>query len=120
MRAPAYRRATGRVFVPPARPRARRARAADAAASLFSLPNAAEGFPCGNSHRAAFHKGVREMRRVYMLAGVLTLAVLVTGLHAQDKDKGEKPKDVKSFMKQAHAGDAAFKSVVTKAAKDKE
>jgi len=68
------------------------------------------------------------MQRLFVLAGVVALAVLVAGVRAEDKDdkevkddkKDEKPKNIKAFMKKAHAGDEAFKSVVTKAAKDKE
>src|SRR4051812_32447857 len=66
------------------------------------------------------------MQRLFVLAGVLVLAVLVAGVRAEDKDekdkdvKKEKPKNIKAFMKKAHAGEEAFKAVVTKAAKDKE
>ena len=61
------------------------------------------------------------MYRLYVSAGLLALAVVASGLQAEDKDKkDEKPKDVKAIMKKAHAGDEAFKAVVTGAAKEKE
>src|SRR4051812_40968559 len=69
------------------------------------------------------HKGGDAMR-LFVLTGLLVLAVLVSGLKAEDKDKDtkkeEKPKDISEIMKKAHAGDEAFLATVKGNVKDKE
>ena len=61
------------------------------------------------------------MVRLFVLAGLLALAVLVFGtpLLAEDKDKKKdaKPKSIEEVMERAHAGDDAYKAVVTAALK---
>lgn len=60
------------------------------------------------------------MQRRFVLAGALalTLAILVSGVQADDKDK-EKPKNIKEIMKKTHAGATAYKALIGKAVKDK-
>jgi len=65
------------------------------------------------------------MYRLFVLAGVLTLAVLVAGIQVQaeekDKDKDDsKPKNIKEVMKKAHAADDAFRKGIAKNIKDKD
>jgi cytochrome c556 len=61
------------------------------------------------------------MYRLLVLAGVLSLAVVVAQVQAQDKDtKSDKPKSIGAIMKKAHAGDEALRSAVTKALKAKD
>jgi hypothetical protein len=57
------------------------------------------------------------MYRLFALAGLLALAVIVSGAGAQDKDKKDKPKSIEEIMEKAHAGDDAFRAVVLKAVK---
>jgi hypothetical protein len=61
------------------------------------------------------------MFRLFVLGGLLALAVFVSGVQAQDKDtKKDKPKDIGEIMKKAHAGEGAFRSAVTRAIKAKD
>src|SRR5690349_11012706 len=60
------------------------------------------------------------MYRLFVLAGLLVLAVVVSGaVEAQDKSTKDKPKSIGEIMKKAHAGDGALKTAVTKAVKAK-
>jgi len=66
------------------------------------------------------------MYRLFVLAGLLALAVIVSGapLQAEDKDKdtkkAEKPKSIEEIMEKAHEGDDAYRVAVTKAIKAKD
>jgi hypothetical protein len=61
------------------------------------------------------------MYRLFVLAGVLAVAVVVSGVQGQDKDtKKEKPKDIGEIMKKAHAGDEALRTAITSALKAKD
>jgi hypothetical protein len=67
------------------------------------------------------------MYRLFVLAGLLALAVIVSGaqVQAEDKDKkdkdtkkADKPKSIEEIMEKAHAGDDAFRAAVAKAVKE--